>query len=170
MADLYDKISAPAEKPKRRRDSLTVVLLLVGLGIICIAVILVYQWFHNDKLYDDYVSDLSRSTVTVNDTGCLFAKIDGETYILDVEKTYKLYQKLTHSKQLMQSDDMPRGSGIRVEYGDGSVLRILYTDIDVSSWSRNTGIFVSYTNSEGDEFSYITDRLQYDALVEYLTE
>ena len=77
MADLYDKISVPAGKPKRRRDSLTVVLLLVGLGIICIAVILVYRWFHNDKLYDDYVSDLSRSTVTVNDTGYLFAKIDG---------------------------------------------------------------------------------------------
>ena len=87
MADLYDKISVPAGKPKRRRDSLTVVLLLVGLGIICIAVILVYRWFHNDKLYDDYVSDLSRSTVTVNDTGYLFAKIDGETYILDVEHT-----------------------------------------------------------------------------------
>lgn len=161
---------ASGNAKKMRHDPLTIILVLIAVGLILSFVILVFHWFNNDRLYDDYVSDLSQSTVTVNESGLLLADIDGETCTLSVDTVYGLYQKLTYSKQLRHSSDMPDGDGITVEYGDGSVLRILYTDIDIASWTRNTGIFVSYTNPDGDEFSYITDRLQYDDLVSYLKE
>lgn len=169
MNDLYDRVNKPVQKSKRRRDPWVVFLLVVAIIVLIGVIVAIYYWFYLDDLYYDFVADLSESTVTMNKAKIIPIEIDGDdSCILKTSTAYGLYNKLTCWKQFRLSDEEPQGEGIHVQYPDGSSLSIWYTDIDVSTWSRDHGVLVSYVNQDGDEFRYITDRLVYADLVYYL--
>lgn len=174
MDNLYDKVNKQEQKKKaRRRDPWVIVLLTVVLILLIGIGLAICYWFYVDSLYDDYVADLSNSTVTINEAKLLPIIVEGDdNCYLNTITAYGLYNKLTVSKQIRVVSDCPDDydSGIHINYIDGSRLDIWYTDINISTWSRQHGIAVRYTDQDGNEFCYITDRVVYADLVYYLSE
>lgn len=169
MDDLYDRVRKRESKKRTRRDPWTIILPAIAIIVLVAVIIAVAYWFYIDDVFYDYVADFSNSTVTINDVKIIPFEIEGDdSYILKTSTAYGLYNKLTASKQIRMTSDEPHGDGIHIEYPDGSSLSIWYTDINVSTWSRNHGILVSYVNQNGEEIRFITDRVVYSDLVYYL--
>lgn len=171
MDDLYSRVKKPNDKKSKRRDPWVIILAVIAIVVLIAVVAAVYYWFYLDDLYYDYVADLSNSTTTMYDEKVTTITVEGEEAVLNVTDAYSLYGKLTASKQFRTVDEVPdEAPGIFVPYPDGSSLSIWYTDIDVSTWTRDHGICVEYIGADGDVFRYITDRVVYSDLIYFLTK
>lgn len=151
MSDLYEKVARPAERPKRRKNSMWMFLLLAAaVVVIVIWVLSVYGTLSLRPRFYDFVSALSNSTVYAYENGSLRSEADGETARVTSDNAYAFYNALTvfsPSQLLRKPPSAP--ADLILDYGDGSRLQLWQMEE-----SQGYGFHLSYENAAGDRFLF----------------
>lgn len=165
---MYDRVRR--EKPKDKRDPKFYIIIIVTVALIIGFGTWIWSVNHSRELFREYMGELSSATVASYNKGGADANVEGEHADVSGDALYTVYAKLTASAQIRRSSDTPDGACISIYYADGAVLKIWDTDIDVSGWTRDTGIYAEFTDPQGEVYSYITDRVQYCDIYSAITE
>ena len=170
---LYDAVRK--EQPRRRFHPLwaaalvfavalvTVLGLVISVGIILLTVLLDHDRFVQ------CMSEISSSTsyALARKHTSLQAQVDGQSLRITQENGYALYGKLFNMGAVF-SRDVPKGGGIRLDYGDGAVMELWPYRLPAGS-ARSQGLFVRFRNPEGKVYSYYTDRDTFARVTECLS-
>lgn len=151
MSGLYEKVSHPAEHPKRRKNSKWMFLLLaVAVAVITAWVLSVYGTLSLRPKFYSFVSALSDSTVYAYDHDSLRSEADGETARVTGDNAYAFYNALAVSSPSRVLRIPPQGpADLTLDYGDGSQLRLWQMDE-----AQGYGFHLSYKTTAGDHFLF----------------
>lgn len=125
MSDMYNKVSRPAERPKRRRGAAVFIALAAAVVLIAVWILSAYGILSVRRQFYQFVSAISDSTVYAYENDSLRAEMDGQSIRVTGGNNYSLY----HAISVMEPDGrllhVPEGEAdIVLDYGDGAVLRL----------------------------------------------
>lgn len=150
LVDVLKKTKKEENEKKNRIDSGIIKLLLV-IGAVLLAFFIVFGTVFSSvyfqRLYWDYVGELSSSTVYAFEHEGVTATVGEDSYVITGNQVYVFYKKLSNAEfgksQKGFSED---AESISVDFGNGSSLRM---------WEAPRGerakdiLYVHYTNTEG---------------------
>ena len=158
--DLFRNVNKE-HKPKSNAP----IFLMVG-GIILFVVILVLMIMYpisKQRAYVNFVKDLSNDTTFAARYGSAKYTVDGETYEADTEGIYEVYQYFAIRDDIdyyhKPEEQLP---GLRIEYGNGSILDIWPYENDESMYP---GIAVLYTKADGKTYTFRTVNITYNSIL-----
>ena len=127
----------------------------VALAALCFFVVVGVSavWFLGyHGRFTRFVSRLSDSTTYAYNNDGLTAVVDGETFQVSYENMYGIFGYLSFSKSGRESSKVPDGEPVILDYGNGSLLKLW----DLSADGRHHYLYVQYTDTDGDIYSYIS--------------
>lgn len=153
MSDMYEKVSRPAERPKRRRGTAVFVLLAAAVLALILWVLSAYGILSVRPRFYQFVSAISDSTVYAYENGTLRSEMDGQSARVSGDNTYSLYHALsvmTPTRVLSAAPDGP--ADLILDYGDGSVLSLWRMTGNDQSQSR--GIDLLFETGDGQRYLF----------------
>ncbi len=152
MSDMYEKISRPEERPRRRRGAMIFVLLAAALAALLLVAVLAWNYLSIRPQFYRFVSAVSESTTYAYEHECLRSEIDGASFRVSRDNTYSIYGALsvwTPGRVLHQP---PEGEpALRLDYGDGGVL-LAWQMVDGDGQTRAHGVCVQFDTPDGEHF------------------
>ena len=153
------------EKPKTKQDrKLWFWILAVSIVIVAAILILLWPFGYLDD-FQAFVSDLSNSTVTsYNSTTGLWAETEEGCFRVIGDNIHKIYFVLSNAGvgRLCSEPDVPPMAVLT--YADGGTMRLWNVEPDNATNSRTYNLCVSYTDPEGETYTYSHDHLDMSRL------
>lgn len=163
MDGLYANININHKTKKDMRIGILVTV-LICLAIVMIASIIWFLGYHGR--FTKFVGRLSASTTYAYNNDCLTATVDGKTFKVSAENMYGIFGYLSLNNSGRESKKVPEGDPVTLDYGNGTLLKLW----DLSAEEGHHYLFVQYTNTDGEIYSYISYKTTLDTvMVRYLT-
>lgn len=160
MEGFYGRIK---ENPKTSYD-IPLITIITSLLLVSTTLFLsVIYLMGCNRRFLAFISDLSNSTTYAYEHESLIADIDNRIYRVSDKNMYGIFAYIAYSKSGRETRKLPDGNPIILDYGDGSVLK-LWDLPDDQSVSGHI-LFLSYTDSEGEEFSYINYKMTLETIM-----
>ncbi len=164
---LYDAVRK--EQPRRRFHPLWAAALVFAVALVTVLGLVISKPQRDHDRFVQCMSEISSSTsyALARKHTSLQAQVDGQSLRITQENGYALYGKLFNMGAVF-SRDVPKGGGIRLDYGDGAVMELWPYRLPAGS-ARSQGLFVRFRNPEGKVYSYYTDRDTFARVTECLS-
>lgn len=160
MVDLYDKIKKDG---KNKKDIKFIIFILCFIFLVIVIVCSLAWNIGYHARYSNFINKLSKSIAYVNENDSLKVYKDGKTLKLSEENFRGFNNYITIYGSGKESNKVPEGEAITLDYGDGSLLKLW--DISADKYSKRNGVFVQYTDTEGKIYSYISYKITYETIV-----
>ncbi len=156
VEDIYKKVGS---RPRSKRDALLWICL--GLAIVVAAAcIWPAAWALRESWkFKSFSSDLTRQTLSAEREGFVAADDGQHHYRLPSGSVGYVFDTLLYYGMGNTKAAAPEGDGVELEFSDGAVLWLCPTQITDEYRENITGIFVRYTDPEGKQYSYDSDRI-----------
>ncbi len=169
MSQLYDKVTRPADRPKRLKNSKWLFLLLAAAAVILLVWVLsVYGTLSLRPRFYDFVSDLSNSTTYAYEHNTLRAEADGAAARVTGDNAYAFYHALSvasPSKFLRSPPKEP--ASLTLDYGDGSRLQ-LWPNLRPDG-QATYGLSLYYENADGTRYLFQFKSANIYPLLQYVS-
>lgn len=149
-----------------KRDWLLVVSIAGGILFSILIILPMANFMNNIYRYHGFVQDLAVSFVYGEENEVLTLKSGDEEWSVRKEQAGTLYTLIVDTGMGHPRKPIPDVAGLTLDFGDGSALQLWPTVIKEKGRQNDTGVLIRYTRSDGKVFSYDTDRLQYEKLVQ----
>ncbi len=160
MDGFYGKIK---ENPRTFYD-IPLITIITSLLLVSITLFLsVIYLMGCNRRFLAFISDLSNSTTYAYEHESLIADVDNRLYKISDKNMYGIFAYIAFSKSGRESGKLPEGNPVILDYGDGSVLK-LWDLPDDQSVSGHI-LFLSYTDPEGKDFSYINYKMTMETMM-----
>ncbi|MGI5887889.1 MAG: hypothetical protein ACOX6J_00720 [Oscillospiraceae bacterium] len=143
-----------------RRAFLITFLVLVAAAVSSVV------WFAETEGYEEYNAKLSDSFLYANSNGVLSASYEGSsgpTY-LSVRDANEIYSMIRTAGSSGKIKDSQQGSVLVLSFGDGSEMML-----EGDPTGSACGTCVWYKDSEGNEYSYYSESLDFDTVLEIVS-
>lgn len=120
---LYDAVRK--EQPRRRFHPLWAAALVFAVALVTVLGLVISKPQRDHDRFVQCMSEISSSTTyaLARKHTNLQAQVDGQSLRITQENGYALYGKLFNMGAVF-SRDVPKGGGIRLDYGDGAVMEL----------------------------------------------
>lgn len=163
---MYEVINKKEKKKKSAEWPL-----IAGLGA-CFLVILIVVlsiiwsgWYQ--RRYWRFVGDLSESITYAYENDCLQVNMDDRKIRMSGDNAYKLYDIITSCGPGKVGTAPKEEAVVTLDFGDGSLLNMWSVKLVNSSTDRIYGVFVQYIDAEGRVYSYDTDQISVEKVLQY---
>ncbi len=153
------------KRRKRNGANLPLLMWLIPCLLAIALVIGLFAWgwkYHTD--YRNYLTDFSNSTHYAYIHNSLQVEQDGESHTVLRENMYTIYAAITSrgSGRIRKPPKEPPEAVLT--FGDGSYMELWTVEIKNATNGVTHGLLVSYVNTEGERYSYDSDRLKMQIL------
>lgn len=158
---MYDHV-----RPGRRKHEAVLPVMVVVCVLLMAAVVGLFLWsLRYHQKYQKYVGALSAGTQYAYYHEGLGVQMDGETSVIVGENIYKIYSYITVGGAGRVKSEYPEEEPrIRLDYGDGSSLRLWEVDSEGYRPMRDRSVFLLYENAAGETYAYQTPRLSLETI------
>ncbi len=154
---MYGEVAAAAEN---RKNTLRLWLIL-GLGIaflVFVTASIVYAYVYYTG-FQGYLNDISEVTNMNYRKGSVLVTTEDEQFYLSKENIYLVYTNIVNSGRGRPGEVPEREPDAVLEYKFGGKFEFWEVEVKGGNSSRKTGLFIAFTNREGEVYAYDTDRL-----------
>lgn len=158
---MYESVNKPKLKSNR---ILWAVVIAASLVILAAVLIILWPFEYMDN-FQAFVSDLSNSTVeSYNSTTGLWAETEEGRIRIIGDNIHKIYFILSNAGvgRLCDIPDEPPMAVLT--YSNGGIMRLWNVEPENPTNSRTYNLCVSYTNPEGETYTYNHDHLDMSRL------
>ena len=164
MVDPYRRLKPQKKIPRET----SIVLIICGMILFTLLIVIMFLIpIREHRKFWTFMSNLSEDTTDGNRHESAKCTLDGETYILNTDEVYEVYQTLVYREDIDYfSNPGPVQPGIHIDYGNGSALDIwekVYYDKEGNE--RTRGISVFYTGDDGRTYGFNTENIKYSSLL-----
>ena len=165
MVDPYVRLNE--EKKVRSNFGIYAIIGGVILFVVILVVIIMIPIREHRKFWT-FMKNVSEDTTYSSRNDCAVCTLDGETYKLDTEEVYEVYQILIYREDNDYfSDPGPVQDGIHIDYGNGSTIDMWeYIYYEKDGTERTRGLAVYYVNLGDKAYGYTTENLRYSSFLE----
>lgn len=154
---MYENVS---KKDKNsRRDFPLAAAIAIFLVVAVIAGLPIYRTFEYRHEFNVFTDNLKTSIIHGKHFYCN----------ISVEAQDKLYGLICSAGPGKIITELPDGESFMVDFGDGSSILFIKTEIHDESSANDYGTVVAYTARDGSFYAYDTDKLNYGILIRYIT-
>ena len=158
---MYESVKKPKLKSNR-----VLWTAIIAASLVILAAVLIILWpFEYMDNFQAFVSDLSNSTVSsYNSPTGLWAETEAGSIRIIGDNIHKIYFVLSNAG-VGRLCSVPEEAPMAVlTYADGGVMRLWDVEPINSTNSRTYNLCVSYTNPEGETYTYNHDHLDMSRL------
>lgn len=124
------------------------------------------------KLSQNHKTFVKEYTTTINHArrnGGILATQGEESWEMPYDAASDIYSMIIEGGMGKPQKAMPAGEVTTLNFPDGTELKLLKTEIMEKARRRDEGVFISFTNKEGNLYQYDTDRIDTDRFFLTLT-
>ena len=159
---MYEQISQKRGKLAGNRKLVLLVCASVAILLFVTALFLGAYLYYGS--FRGFVADFSAATSISFRKGSVQVTTQYETFALNQENVYFLYNAIVNAGRGRLAEPPERTPDVVITYQFGGKLELWEVDFGESAKGRKQGLFISFTNLEGEVYSYDTDRLGLDRL------
>jgi hypothetical protein len=151
-----------------RRDWTLVAFVAIAVVVALFAVLPAAFSLRLSSRYQTYVQDLTQSVRFGEKNNSAEIICDGERQVVLKAQLSDAYRLVIDAGMGRPRDEAPEDGGTTIYFGDGSTLELWPVEITERSRESDTGTLLRYVGADGRVFSYDTDHLQYEDVLEAL--
>lgn len=151
-----------------RRDWTLVAFVAIAVVVALFAVLPAAFSLRLSSRYQTYVQDLTQSVRFGEKNNSAELMCDGERQVVSKAQLSDAYRLVIDAGMGQPRDEAPEDGGTTIYFGDGSTLELWPVEITERSRESDTGTLLRYVGADGRVFSYDTDHLQYEDVLEAL--
>ncbi|MBR6349811.1 MAG: hypothetical protein IKR67_04600 [Lachnospiraceae bacterium] len=150
---------------KKKKETIALVIAGVVLFVAALVVMITIPISTRNR-YITYIKNLSTDTTYAERNNTATCTLDGETYSISGEEVFELYRCISYRDDIdyYKKAEEPQ-PGIHIDYGNGSTLDIWLKPYEKDGTQYTTGIGVLYINSNGKKYTYTTENIKYNSLL-----
>lgn len=154
---MYENVTKP---DKKRKDVPLVLIVAAALLVMAAAAAPIAWTFSYRHGFETFTNDLKCSIIHGKHFTCNISP----------EGLDALYRLICSAGPGKIQNEIPDGESFTVDFGDGSSIEFVKTEIQDKSSLNDYGTFVVYIARDGRLYAYDTDKLNYGILIRSITE
>lgn len=157
---------------KRRSDTGLFFAICIPIVIFCILAGSILYFYHCERQYKNFIKELSASTTYAYNHSGIVVSGSPETFVVtgnpaqdsftvSGDMVYRPYQLLSSGGQGRPRYRIPKQEAdLTIDYQDGNILQIWSVPVKNASTDDGYGILIRFRDSEGNTYSYDTDKVR----------
>ena len=159
---MYEKLITKKQKIVGNKKLVTMVSISVAILLFVTALLLGgYLYYGSFRIF---VQDFSRATSVNYRKGSVTVTTEEENFVLTDENVYYVYNAIVNAGRGRLAEAPERKPDALLKYQFGGTLELWEVDLKNTSSQRDSGLFLRFTNMDGEVYAYDTDRLTLDRL------
>ena len=164
---MYETVKSSPRTQPADRTLIGGILLCAVLFAVVAAMVIWSCWYQ--LRFQQFVSDLSDSTVYAYQNGGLQMEAAGKQVQIEGDLVYEVYQAVAFDGAGRLAERPERAPDAVLTYGDGSLLELW--DMELEGYQSDTaeGVLLRYVDQSGVSYCYDTDGLRLDVLISQMS-
>ena len=155
-------------KGASKRDWMLVAFVAIAVVVVLFAVLPAAFSLRLSSRHQAYVQNLTQSVRFGEKNNSAELVCDGERQAVSKRQLSDAYRLVVDAGMGRPRSEVPEDGGTTIYFGDGSTLELWPVEITERSRESDTGTLLRYVGADGNVFSYDTDQLQYEDVLEAL--
>ena len=154
---MYEQVHRTERKGRNRKLWISLLLWAAMASILAALIIFGFRYRAN---FREFLGDLSDSTQYAIENKSLYLTVEGDTFLVLPKNYKKFYNTVAIAGSGRPASAPDREADIKLEFGDGTTLELWEAKVKNARNNRGIGMVVQYTDRQGDNYTYDTDRLR----------
>lgn len=154
---MYEQVIRKTSKENNRKMWLA--LAACGVVVVILTVLIVFGFRYRAN-FRQFLVDLSNSTEYALEHNSLYLTVDGDTFLVIRKNIKKFYNTVAIAGSGRPASRLSRNADIKLDYGNGATLELWEAKVKNARNNRGIGMVVCFTDTDGAEYCYDTDRLR----------
>ena len=159
---MYEDITA--EKTKSAGNRKLVLYASISVAVLLFVTALLLGGYLYYGSFRTFVADFSHSTSVTYRKGSVTVTTETETFTLSDENVYFVYNSIVNAGRGRLGQPPERKADAVLQYQFGGTLELWEVELDDRQSRRDHGLFLRFTDLDGETYAYDTDRLTLDRL------
>lgn len=154
---MYEQITRKNAGERNRKLWLALTVWAIVVAILASLVIFGF-WYRSN--FREFLGALSNSTEYALSNNSLYLTVDGDSFLVIRKNVKKFYNVVAIAGSGRPASPLSREADIKLDFGNGTTLELWETQVKNARNNRGTGMVVQFTDADGKNYCYDTDRLR----------